>query len=50
VDRGWHRTAAFGIFGATAAAGKLLQLNMEQMVNALMPNCTPSSATAPPMR
>jgi 2-methylcitrate dehydratase PrpD len=34
VDRGWHRTAAFGIFGATAAAGKLLELNGEQMVNA----------------
>jgi 2-methylcitrate dehydratase PrpD len=34
VDRGWHRTAAFGIFGATAAAGKLLRLNVEQMVNA----------------
>jgi 2-methylcitrate dehydratase PrpD len=35
VDRGWHRTAAFGIFGATAAAGKLLRLNVEQMVHAL---------------
>jgi 2-methylcitrate dehydratase PrpD len=34
VDRGWHRTAAFGIFGATAAAGKLLRLNVEQMLNA----------------
>jgi 2-methylcitrate dehydratase PrpD len=34
VDRGWHRTAAFGIFGATAAAGKLLGLNVEQTVNA----------------
>jgi len=34
VDRGWHRTAAFGIFGATAAAGKLLRLTPEQMVNA----------------
>jgi 2-methylcitrate dehydratase PrpD len=34
VDRGWHRTAAFGIFGATAAAGILLRLNVEQMVNA----------------
>jgi 2-methylcitrate dehydratase PrpD len=34
IDRGWHRTAAYGIFGATAAAGKLLQLNVEQMVNA----------------
>jgi 2-methylcitrate dehydratase PrpD len=34
VDRGWHRTAAFGIFGATAAAGKLLRLSLEQMLNA----------------
>jgi 2-methylcitrate dehydratase PrpD len=34
VDRGWHRTATFGIFGATAAAGKLLGLTVEQMVNA----------------
>jgi 2-methylcitrate dehydratase PrpD len=34
VDRGWHRTAAFGIFGAAAAAAKLLRLNVEQMVNA----------------
>jgi 2-methylcitrate dehydratase PrpD len=35
VDRGWHRTAAMGVFGAAAAAGKLLGLNVEQMVNAL---------------
>jgi 2-methylcitrate dehydratase PrpD len=34
VDRGWHRTAAFGIFGATAAAGKLLGLDVKQMVDA----------------
>ena len=34
VDRGWHRTAAIGIFGATAAAGKLLGLTVEPMVNA----------------
>ena len=34
VDRGWHRTGAFGIFGATAAAGKLLGLTQEQMVHA----------------
>ncbi|PKB70815.1 MAG: hypothetical protein BZY87_09875 [SAR202 cluster bacterium Io17-Chloro-G6] len=33
-DRGWHRTASFGIFGATAAAGKLLGLTQEQMVHA----------------
>lgn len=35
LDRGWHRTAAMGVFGAAAAAGKLLGLNAEQMVNAL---------------
>jgi 2-methylcitrate dehydratase PrpD len=34
LDRGWHRTAAMGIFGATAAAGKLLDLTVPQMVNA----------------
>jgi 2-methylcitrate dehydratase PrpD len=34
VDRGWHRTAAMGVFGATAAAGKLLGLSVEQLVNA----------------
>ena len=35
LDRGWHRTAAMGVFGAAAAAGKLLGLSVEQMVNAL---------------
>ena len=35
VDRGWHRTAAMGVFGAAASAGKLLGLTVEQMVNAL---------------
>src|SRR5271169_1322292 len=34
LDRGWHRTAAMGVFGATAAAGKLMGLNAEQMLNA----------------
>lgn len=34
VDRGWHRTAAMGVFGATASAGKLLGLNVEQMLHA----------------
>src|SRR5687767_7436704 len=34
IDRGWHRTAAFGIFGAAAAAGKLLGLTVGQMVDA----------------
>ena len=35
LDRGWHRTAAMGVFGAAAVSGKLLGLNVEQMVNAL---------------
>jgi 2-methylcitrate dehydratase PrpD len=35
LDRGWHRTAAMGVFGAAAASGRLLGLNAEQMVNAL---------------
>ncbi len=35
VDRGWHRTAAMGVFGAAAASGKLLGLTVEQMVHAL---------------
>src|SRR5215472_6308607 len=35
LDRGWHRTAAMGVFGAAAASGKLLGLTVEQMVNAL---------------
>jgi 2-methylcitrate dehydratase PrpD len=35
LDRGWHRTAAMGVFGAAAAAGKLFGLGVEQMVNAL---------------
>lgn len=34
-NRGFHSTAIAGIFGATAAAGKLLGLNPEQMQNAL---------------
>jgi 2-methylcitrate dehydratase PrpD len=34
LDRGWHRTAAIGVFGATAAAGKLIGLTPEQMLDA----------------
>ncbi|MGH7045550.1 MAG: MmgE/PrpD family protein [Stellaceae bacterium] len=34
LDRGWHRTATIGVFGATAAAGKLIGLTAEQMLNA----------------
>ena len=34
VDRGWHRTAAIGIFGAAAAAGKLMGLSIDEMAHA----------------
>src|SRR6266581_537782 len=34
LDRGWHRTAAIGVFGATAAAGKLMDLSAQQMLDA----------------
>ena len=34
-DRGFHATGVVGTFGATAAAGKLMGLNEEQMMNAL---------------
>jgi 2-methylcitrate dehydratase PrpD len=34
LDRGWHRTAAIGVFGATAAAGKLIGLTPEQLLAA----------------
>lgn len=34
VDRGWHRTAADGVFGAAAASGKLLRLTPQQMLAA----------------
>jgi 2-methylcitrate dehydratase PrpD len=32
--RGWHITATCGVFGAAAAAGKLLALNVERIVSA----------------
>src|SRR5208282_1503051 len=35
LDRGWHRTAAIGVFGAAVTAGALLGLNEEQMRHAL---------------
>jgi 2-methylcitrate dehydratase PrpD len=34
-DRGWHRTAAIGVFGATAAASRLMGLDPEKVRNAL---------------
>ncbi len=35
IERGWHGTSIFGVFGVTAAVGKILKLNIEQMQNAL---------------
>jgi 2-methylcitrate dehydratase PrpD len=40
--RGWHITATCGVFGAAAAAGKLLGLDARQMVNAF--GCAASQA------
>jgi 2-methylcitrate dehydratase PrpD len=35
VDRGWHRTACIGVFGAAVTSGLLLGLDAEQMRHAL---------------
>jgi len=35
VEHGWMRPTVFGTFGAAAAAGKILELNENQMVTAL---------------
>jgi 2-methylcitrate dehydratase PrpD len=42
-DAGWHITTTCGVFGAAAAAGKLLQLNAQQMNWALGIAATQSS-------
>jgi 2-methylcitrate dehydratase PrpD len=34
-DYGWHRTSAFGVFGATVGAGRLAGLDAERMRHAL---------------
>lgn len=34
-ERGWHITSTCGVFGAAAAAGKILKLNERQFVDAL---------------
>jgi 2-methylcitrate dehydratase PrpD len=41
LDRGWHRTAAIGVFGATAAAGKLIGLTPEEWPPSASPTVTP---------
>jgi 2-methylcitrate dehydratase PrpD len=50
--RGWHITSTCGVFGAAAAAGKLLRLDQQQMVWATaspLP-CWPSRASPAPSR
>lgn len=42
-DRGWHITGTAGVFGAAAAAGKVLGLNAQQMTWALGIAATQSS-------
>jgi 2-methylcitrate dehydratase PrpD len=42
-DRGWHITGTTGVFGAAAAVGKLLGLDVQQMVWALSLAATQSS-------
>jgi 2-methylcitrate dehydratase PrpD len=42
-DRGWHITGTAGVFGAAAAAGKILGLNAQQMTWALGIAATQSS-------
>ncbi len=34
LDRGWHRTAVMGVFGAAAAAASLLRLPQDQVLHA----------------
>lgn len=43
-EAGWHITATAGVFGAAAAAGRLLKLNEQQMVWALGTAATQSCA------
>ncbi|MFC2040799.1 MmgE/PrpD family protein, partial [Chloroflexota bacterium] len=41
--RGWHPTAVFGTIGATAAAAKLLKLDVKQTTNAIGLACSEAS-------
>jgi 2-methylcitrate dehydratase PrpD len=42
-DFGWHRTSAFGVFGVTVAAGRLLGLTRDQFANAIGIACSQAS-------
>jgi 2-methylcitrate dehydratase PrpD len=47
---GWHNTSVWGIFGATAACGKILRLNEEEMINAMGIAYSQASGNAQCMR
>jgi len=47
---GWHNTSVWGIFGATAACGKILKLNEEKLINAIGIAYSQASGTAQCMR
>ena len=47
---GWHNTSVWGIFGATAACGKILRLNEEKMINAMGIAYSQASGNAQCMR
>ena len=47
---GWHNTSVWGIFGATAACGKILALNEEKMINAMGIAYSQASGNAQCMR
>lgn len=42
-DFGWHRTSAFGVFGVTVAAGRLLGLTRDQFAHAIGIACAQAS-------
>ena len=47
---GWHNTSVWGIFGATAACGKILRLDEEKMINAMGIAYSQASGNAQCMR
>jgi 2-methylcitrate dehydratase PrpD len=48
-DFGWHRASVYAVFGATVAAGRLLQLDVQQMRNALGLALSQASGTRQPI-
>jgi 2-methylcitrate dehydratase PrpD len=50
AQHGWHNTSVWGIFGATAACGKILKLNEAQLINAMGIAYSQAAGTAQCMR